>query len=108
MAGISGVNRAQTPPYKGPMGPGPMGPNKWAMGPWAHDPWAMGPGAGAGPRAGATLGAGPLRFLENPQEKRDPEKWTPRALEKYVFENIFGKVGPENRYRDRHNRDRDR
>ena len=54
-----------------------------------------GPGAGAGPRAGATLGAGPLRFLENPQEKRGPEKTTLWAPEKVVFGNILRKMGPE-------------
>ena len=100
MAGIPGVKRAQTPPYEGPMGH--MGP--WAMDPWAHGlmgPWAngpmapMAPGPGAGPQAGATLGAGPLRFLRNPSEKRDPEKTTRWAPEKYVFENIIGKIGPE-------------
>ena len=60
-----------------------------------------------GPGGRATLGAGPLRFLENPPEKRDPEKTTLWAPEKYVFGNMLGKMGLENRYRDRHDRDRD-
>ena len=70
-------------PYKGPMGHGAMGP---------------GPGgpARAEPRAGATLGAGPLRFQENPQEKQHPEKTTLWVPDKTFLSKMFEIIAPKN------------
>ena len=58
------------------------------MGPWTHGlmgPWAQGPGA-----QGRTLGlgAGPLRFQENPQEKQHPKKTILWASEKVFWETV--------------------